>query len=365
MANMDYETCYAALELHFGASLKQINERWRKLSRVHHPDHHARDPRKYHFALEKQKQLNNARDILKKWFEMNPHVTPPRNPRKAQDVHNQGKSTNANTSANNNSNKSQSNNTSSQAKEGTQNKQRETHTHQNQQRRASQSGGSSSSQSTQTKTAQNTGWFTAPQVKLSPLQELAHKIDDDCRRSSEPSLLAIILGFGALLGPLFVVSRTLGAIFNEAPGHYSDWHSIITLLASGWCTTYIFRWFFTEVDMIKLQQHEIYFRSARTVSDTTDLAKSIIGKHTVPNATWNFATIGATQEATLHFEEQVFPEVKKPRCLKIRFEARPGTSSVIFAVQVKATSPINSFACKSIAEEVVTDLKKELQHIAA
>lgn len=117
--------------------------------------------------------------------------------------------------------------------------------------------------------------------------------------------------------------------------------------------------------MIKLQQQEIYFRSARTVSDTTDLAKSIIGKHTVPNATWNFATTGATQEATLHFEEQVFPEVKKPRCLKIRFEARPGISSVVFAVQVKATSPINSFACKSIAEKVVTDLKKELQHIAA
>jgi hypothetical protein len=39
--------------------------------------------------------------------------------------------------------------------------------------------------------------------------------------------------------------------------------------------------------------------------------------------------------------------------------------SVLFAMHVKATSPINSFSCKQIAEKVVADLKKELQHIAA
>ena len=65
MPNMDFETCYAALELQFGAGLKEINEQWRKLSRIHHPDRHARDPKKHHIAQEKQKQLNNARDLLK------------------------------------------------------------------------------------------------------------------------------------------------------------------------------------------------------------------------------------------------------------------------------------------------------------
>lgn len=366
MANMDYETCYSALELQFGAGLKEINERWRKLSRVHHPDRHARDPKKYLFALEKQKQLNNARDVLKKWFELNPNAMPPRNPSKSQQTNSQSKSTGANQSAaNNNSSKAQSNNTNSHAKQGTQNQQRETHTHQNQQKRTSQSASSDSSQSTQTKTVPNTGWFTAPAIKLTPLQELAQKIDNDCRRSNEPSLLAIVLGFGALLGPLFVISRTLGAIFDQTPGHYSDWLEMIILLASGWSTCYIFRWFFAEVELIKLQQKEMYFHSVRTISDTADIAKSIISKHTVPDATWNFAATGAAQEATLHFEEEVFPEVKRPRCLKIRFEARPGTTSVVFAVQFKATSPINSFACKSIAAKVVTDLKKELQEIAA
>src|SRR5579885_3915434 len=143
MANMDFETCYAALELQFGAGLKEINERWRKLSRIHHPDRHARNPKNYQIALEKQKQLNNARDILKKWFETNPHATPPRNPIRSQQEHNQSKSTNANTSTKNNSSKSQSNNSSSQAKQGTQSKQQQSNAQQSHQKTTSQTGSSS------------------------------------------------------------------------------------------------------------------------------------------------------------------------------------------------------------------------------
>jgi hypothetical protein len=201
-------------------------------------------------------------------------------------------------------------------------------------------------------------------LKLTPLQELVQKIDNYCS-GSEPTFLGMILGFAALFGPLFVISGTLGAIFPELPGHYPDWLLITMLGAAGWCTCYIFRWFFAEAEIIKLQQKETYFRSGRTVSDTVDLAKSIIEKHSPPNATCNFTANGAAHEATLHFEEEVFPEVKRFRCLKIRFEARPGTYSVLFAVQVKATSPINSFSCKLIAENVFTDLKKELHHLAA
>lgn len=364
MANMDFETCYAALELQFGAGLKEINERWRKLSRIHHPDRHARDPKEYHIALEKQKQLNNARDILKKWFEMNPHATPPRNPSRSQQTHNQSKSTNPHTSTKNNSSKSQSNNTSSQAKQGTQNKQQNTHSQQSQQSQNSQTRSSSSKQEAPRQPTPNIGWFTAPELKLTPLQELVQKIENHCS-GSEPTFLAMILGFAALFGPLFVISGTLGAIFPELPGHYPDWLMMTMLGASGWCTCYIFRWFFAEAELIKLQKNEMYFRSSRTVGDTVDLAKSIIGKHNPPNGTWNFTATGAAHEATLHFEEEVFPEVKRFRCLKIRFEARPGTYSVLFAMQVKATSPINSFSCKQIAEKVVIDLKKELQHIAA
>lgn len=362
MPNMDFETCYAALELQFGAGLKEINERWRKLSRIHHPDRHARDPKKHHIAQEKQKQLNNARDILKKWFEVNPHATPPRNPSRSQQTQSQNKSTNANTSTNNDSSKSQSNNTSS-PKQGSQTNQQQSHSQQGQQKSYSQSRTSSSNQEAPRKPAPNTGWFTASELNLTPLQELVQKIENHCS-SAEPTCLGMTLGFAALFGPLFVISGMLGAIFPELPGHYPDWLMMTMLGASGWCTCYIFRWFFAEADLIKLQQKEMYFRSDRTVGDTADLAKSIISKHSPPNATCNFTATGTAHEATLHFEEEVFPEVKRFRCLKIRFEARPGTYSVVFAMQVKAKSPINSFSCKQIAEKVVIDLKKELQHIA-
>ena len=77
MVQMDYEACYRALQLNFGAGLKEVNESWRKLSRKHHPDLHARDPKAHRQALEKQKQINNARDILKKWFDLNPNAVPP------------------------------------------------------------------------------------------------------------------------------------------------------------------------------------------------------------------------------------------------------------------------------------------------
>lgn len=363
MANMEFEACYKALELPFGAGLKEVNERWRKLSRIHHPDRHARNPKNYAIALERQKQLNNARDILKKWFETNPHVMPPRSNRGSQQTHTQNKSANANASNNTNANKSQSNNTNSQTKQGTQNKQQQSHANQNQRQSSSQTKSSTSSQRPSAKPP-NTGWFAVSELKLTPMQELVHNIDKHCS-GSEPSFLAMILGFAALFGPLFLISATLGSIFPELPGHYPDWLMMTMLGASGWCTCYIFRWFFAEAELIKLQQKEMYFRSGRSLGDTVDLAKSIIAKHTVPNGSWKFAAAGAAHEATLHFEEEVFPEVKRSRFLKIRFEARPGAYTVVFAMQVNATSPINSFSCKQVAEKVVTDLKKELQEIAA
>lgn len=57
IANMDYETYYAALELQFGAGLKEVNERWRKLSRIHHPDHYARDPKKTSHSVGKTRTV--------------------------------------------------------------------------------------------------------------------------------------------------------------------------------------------------------------------------------------------------------------------------------------------------------------------
>lgn len=331
------------------------------MSRTHHPDRHARNPKNYQIALERQKQLNKARDILKKWFETNPHATPPCSTTGYQNTHTQNKS--AKGSANSNAKESQSNTTNSQTNENNQNKQ-QAHAHQNRRQTNSQTTGSTSSRGASPKSAPDTGWFTASELKLTPLQELVQSIDKHCS-GSEPSFLAMILGFAALFGPLVVISVTLGTLFPELPGHYPDWLMMMMLGASGWCTWYIFRWFFAESELIKLQAREHYFRSSRTMADTLELARTIIGKQSRPNAQWKFTSNATSQEATVEFIEEVFPEVKRARNVVIRFEARPGKHSVVLAMEVKVKSPINSFSCKQIAEAVISELKKELQEIAA
>lgn len=101
------------------------------------------------------------------------------------------------------------------------------------------------------------------------------------------------------------------------------------------------------------------------MADTLELARTIIGKQSRPNAQWKFTSNATSQEATVEFIEEVFPEVKRARNVVIRFEARPGKHSVVLAMEVKVKSPINSFSCKQIAEAVISELKKELQEIAA
>lgn len=362
MAIMNFEACYAALELPFGAGPKEVNGRWRKLSQIHHPDRHASNPSKYQAALEKQKQLNNARDVLKKWFEMNPQATPPRSTSSSQQTHTQNKSANANTSTNSGANKSQSNNAGTQTNQGPQSKQQQSGAQQSHRQGSSQAKSSTTSQRASAKPP-DTGWFTASVLKLTPLQELVQEIEKRCN-GGEPSFLALTLIFAVLFGPMFVITGILGAIFPELPGHYPDWLMMPMLGSSGWCTCYILRWYDAKTKLIKLQQKEMYFRSSRSIGDTVDLAKSIIGKHTVSNETWKFVATGAIHEATLHFEEEVFHEMKRSRCLKIRFEARPGTSSVVFAMHITATSPLNSFTCKQLAEKIIADFKKELHHLA-
>ena len=360
MAQMDYEGCYKALQLNFGAGLKEVNESWRKLSRKHHPDLHARDPKAHRQALEKQKQINNARDILKTWFELNPHAMPPRSNPNPGATNTQSKATNSQSTNHNQSRASssqqQTHNESHKSENASQHNQHQWHyTH--------SSRSSTSQESAQSPTGA-TGWFKASTLHLTPMQELVHTIDMHCAGES-PSFIGLILCFAGAFGPLFVITSVLGTVFPELTGLYPDWMQALLLFGSGWSSWYIFRWFFSEVDLINLQRKELYFKSNRTLSDTVDLAKSAIAKQARPNAEWKFATNGSVHEATIEFVEEVFPEVKRPRRLVIRLEARPGKSSVVLAMEVKAKSPINSFTCKQMTEAVVMELKKELQPIAA
>lgn len=368
MAVMDYEACYAVLQLNFGAGLKQVNEHWRKLSRIHHPDRHMCDPKAYRQALEKQKQINNARDVLKKWFEENPHSPPPRAQRGS------GENKSRNDSAGSKSahgqqtgHQSQSTNKGSQQSSG-QSYQNQNHSqsHQYHWDHTKQShSGPSSSQSESTGGA--TGWFKTSDLKLTPLQEWVKKIDAYCNRpnSDAATALAVALGFAAVFGPLWIMTATIGLIFPDLPGRYPDWLVPFLLGASGYITTYLFRWYFAETEIIKLQGQARFFRTDRTVQNSIEYLKLTIGKQARPNAQWKFLVSGTAHEAILEFEEEVLPEIKRPRRVVLRFEVRDSAVDRIVGLEVRSKSPVNSFSCKKIAESVLVDLKKDFQEFAA
>jgi len=63
------ERYFQILELKPGASFADVKDSWRILSQVWHPDKHPQGSRVQARAVEKQKQINDAYDQLKKWFE--------------------------------------------------------------------------------------------------------------------------------------------------------------------------------------------------------------------------------------------------------------------------------------------------------
>lgn len=368
MAVMDYEACYAALQLSFGASLKEVNERWRKLSREHHPDRHMRDPKAYKQALEKQKQLNNARDILKTWFEANPASPPPKT--HGNTTQNNSKNSSAGSQSTNNANNSgQSHSTnghSQQSSSQSNNGQKQTHSHQHHwEHKGHSHTGASSSQGTTSDTTAT--WFTTSELNLTSLQKLVQKIDTFCNAPSSDSAtaLAMALVFAAIFGPLWILSATLGLIFPEFAGHYPDWLQAILFFAWGYVTWYIFRWYFTETEVIKLQQRKLFFRTDRSIQNSIEFVKLVIGKQARLDAQWRFESGSSGHEAILEFAEEVLPEIKRTRRLVIRFETRQTAVGAVVGVEVRATSPVNSFSCKQIAESIVVELRKHFHEVAA
>lgn len=365
MAVTDYEQSYATLQLAFGTGLKEVNERWRKLSRIHHPDRHMRDPNAYRQALEKQKQLNNARDILKSWFEANPNSPPPRAQRSSTQNNAQNNSSGAKTTGGHTGSHSQSTNNRSQQRSHQSNhgNQHQTHSHYHWDH-ARQSQNSTASGSTSDAA---TGWFKTTELNLTPLQQWVKRLDAYCNRpnSDSATALAMALGFVAVFGPLWIITAIIGAIFPELPGHYPDWLTPCLLFGSGYITTYLFRWYFAESEIIKLQEQTRYFRTERTVHNSIEFLKLTIQKQARPDAQWRFQSNGTSQEAVLDFEEELLPDMKRPRKILLRFAVKDSTIGRIVGLEVRTTSPINSFACKKIAESVLVELKKDFYEVAA
>lgn len=57
---------YGTLGLSYGATLEESKIAWKKLSKVWHPDMHARESAEYKECVEKQKEINQAYDLLKR-----------------------------------------------------------------------------------------------------------------------------------------------------------------------------------------------------------------------------------------------------------------------------------------------------------
>lgn len=369
MTGTDYESCYAALQLNFGAGLKEVNASWRKLSRIHHPDRHMRDPHAYRQALEKQKQLNNARGHLKQWFNSNPNSPPPRTQRNStQNKTQNGSGSSQSTQGGQAGSKSHSTQGRSQQSSGQSNNSYQHQSHsQHHWQQAWQTHSGTSSARSESPSGDSTSWFKSTELTLTLLQEWVKKIDAFCKRPNSDSATAVAMAlcFAAVFGPLWLITAILGAIFPDLPGHYPEWSTPFLLFGSGYVTTYLFRWYFAEVEIIKLQEQTRFFTTDRTVQNSIEFLKLAIGKQIKPGAQWKFQSNGGAQEAILEFEEQLLPELKRSRKLVLRFDVKDCAAGRLVGLEVRTTSPINSFACRKIAEAVVVELKKDFREVAA
>ena len=345
MADIDYDACYATLQLEPGGSLKEVNQAWRRLSRIHHPDQHARDPKAHRQALEKQKQINNARDFLKRWFEQNPNVVPPR----TQAPSAYGKKGTDTSSQNARCNRQGS----SQSRTG--NSHSTSYSEPNDQ--------CSKKQAKETER----GWFKASEFKLSPLQQLVYRLatQDKLYRSDASELIRIGLGLAAVFGPMWLVGSATRMIFPDMGHDIPDWLQMLMVFLSGYCTYYLFRWFFAESDIIKMQEKTFYFRTNRPVSSAIEYAKLLIGKCGKSAGAWEFSAKDGMHNAALEYEEAILPDWKSKRHISVRFAAKSVSAGSVLAMEIRVSSPVNSFSCNKLSKAIIEQLRKEMHELPA
>ncbi|HEY9787577.1 MAG TPA: DnaJ domain-containing protein [Candidatus Obscuribacterales bacterium] len=366
MANIDYDACYCALNLTPGATVKQVNEAWRRLSRIHHPDQHVANPSSHKQALEKQKQINNARDNLKKWFEQNPSIPPPRtlsaSHRTKSEAGSQSRSPGGGTHA-------ESKGTTGSATCGGTRQGSTRSGHYDFHHQPPPKGYSTRQGQTASKKSKEpeTGWFPATDLRFSSLQALLRKLGCEQQNSSsdQSAILGFVLGIGAVFGPMWIIASIIRFLFPDVGREFPDWLQMLILGSSVYCTILLFRWFFAETEIIKLQEKVFYFRTARTPSNVIEYLKIVLGKNTQPNFQWNLSQEGHCHNAVLEYQEQILPDWKEKRELVIRFAAKPASAGAVVALEIRAKSPVNSFSCNRIARAIIEDLRKELQEISA
>lgn len=362
----NYEECYKILDLDFGATIQQVNMAWRRLSMLHHPDKHNNNPHQHQQALERQKKINNARDVLRKWFDQNPGVAPPRSSTNSS----QGTGSTAGSagsprstgSTNDKANKSQSTQQSSNAYS-------QQYSYNNHSRSYYKN------QNTY-KTASDQQWyynhfraepkpqaFSPPEWKPTPLQKTIRTMDawfENKDSHSDPTIPAIIAFVISIFAPMYAYASTINLAFPEIVGHYPDWLSTGVAVAGIATTIYILHWYFVESELIKLQERKLQYVSDKTPEALSTLLKEIINEHRREGGIWSFIKCEWGHTATMHFHEEILPDVRRARQIEFVYRIAPTASGAMLDVAFRVKSPIHSFACNKIVQGILKELKSQL-----
>ncbi len=317
--SINYEACYQMLGIEFGLCFKEVNKAWRRLSMQSHPDKHHANLHSYNQALEKQKQINHARDLLKKWFELNPGITPPRSCVQSEKQSKQKEG------------RKQAEKKSKNERHSQNEKERQNH------RQA----------------------FMPPAFSPSLIQVLIKEIDrllqnkDKMRDLSFASILAFLV---SVIAPLYAYAGAVNFFFPEFSGHYPAWLAAALFLCGILSTGWLLAWYFCESELIKIQERRFRFDSALKSAETEVLINAILLKYAV-GSFWTVNKSNATRSAELCFEEVIFAEIKSKRTIELIYQLNEFGHGSKLELVLRVKSPFHSFFSKNLIDEILADLK--------
>lgn len=365
----NYEECYKILDLDFGATIQQVNMAWRRLSMLHHPDKHNNNPHQHQQALEYQKKINNARDVLRKWFDQNRGVAPPRTSNSTNPSQDTG------STAGSAGNSSRGTGSSSDRANNSQSTQQRSNAYKQHYSYNNHSWSYYNNQNSY-KTESNHQWyynhttpepkpeaFSPPEWKPTPLQKTIRTMDgwfENKESHSDPTIPAIIAFVISIFAPMYAYASTINLAFPEMVGHYPDWLSTGVAVAGIATTIYILHWYFVESELIKLQERKLQYISDKTPEALSKLLNEIINEHRREGGIWSFIKCDWGHTATMHFHEEVLPDMRRARQIEIVYRVTPTASGATLDVAFRVKSPIHSFACNKIVQGILKKLKSDL-----
>lgn len=302
MPTPNHKHCYDTLELSFGANLKQVEAAWKRLSKLNHPDQFRHDKKKHEQALEKQKQLNHSRDLLKAWLE--------------------AKSGQADSPS--------SGNPSSKRENGT--------------------------AETKTSTGQKpqTDWFPDSKPESSFCQELLLAFAS-LSHEPKPDKYSFLLLFSPFFGSIWLAASTINLLFPWLAGHYPDW-LVTILLAIGFGTTvFLFSRSFWEVESQKIQKEVLYFKTTKSPAQAKEKVQSILTEQQFGENGWTFRTNDSFHEA--HFAPTSTSQTKSS--IVVRFAIKKENTYTIIGMQIRIKNQFCiAHSCKT-AQMIIKSLKAQ------